>query len=111
MSVTHSAGRERKGTGKGPASVLARSEGRPRMVVARITPDLTNTAGFSVVDLGESARVSLMLTPEPRGAFADQANETLAAMAAVLQKTRQRMIVTSQTVFLRDSAHQPECER
>jgi enamine deaminase RidA (YjgF/YER057c/UK114 family) len=51
-----------------------------------------------------------MLNPQPGGTVRDQVEEVLSAMEAVLQKKPQKMIVTSQTVFLRDGSTQSECE-
>ena len=41
-------------------------------------------AQHSHVNLGNSARVTLMLTPDSRGTFREQGREVLSAMAAVL---------------------------
>jgi enamine deaminase RidA (YjgF/YER057c/UK114 family) len=62
------------------------------------------------VNLGKSSRVSLMLNPRPRGTLRDQVEEVLSAMEEVLQNKPQKMVVTSQTVFLRAGSNQAECE-
>jgi enamine deaminase RidA (YjgF/YER057c/UK114 family) len=68
--------------------------------------------GCSFVDLGDSTRVSFMLTPKGRGPFATQAAELLAIVTSVLRSHRdQPMTVTSQTVFLRDESDQEQCEK
>ncbi|MGH7971037.1 MAG: RidA family protein, partial [Limisphaerales bacterium] len=69
------------------------------------------TAGFSFVDLGESARLALMLTPQAKGSFAEQVETALETLDALLNKAERRMTVTSQTVFLRDAQTRGECEQ
>lgn len=66
---------------------------------------------YSTVNLDGPIRLSLMLIPQGRGAFADQARELLSALDHVLHQQPQPMTVTSQTVFLRDLADQAPCER
>ena len=83
----------------------------PRMVVAANGASCLETAGFSVVDLGDSARVALMLTPRGRGSFEEQAREIFSCLQAILEEQSRPMTVTSQTLFLRDPADQAECER
>jgi enamine deaminase RidA (YjgF/YER057c/UK114 family) len=68
-------------------------------------------ADFSRVDLGESVRMSLMLTPQSRGSLKEQVLEIISAMDAALAKVERRMVITFQTVFLRDPKHQKECEQ
>jgi enamine deaminase RidA (YjgF/YER057c/UK114 family) len=80
------------------------------LVCSETLSDAPKPTGYSVVDLGKSARLSLMLTPEARGNLRDQAEKTLAAIDAVVRKKPQKMTLTSQTVFLRDSSDQAECE-
>ena len=65
----------------------------------------------SFVDLGDSTRLALMITPTGRGAFRDQVAEALSALQEVLDRQPHRMVVTVQTVFLRDAADRDECER
>lgn len=110
MPVSHSGGRPEKLQPDGKAGILAAAGHRPRLVFSEAASEAATATGFSVVDLGKSARVSLMLTPEPRGSFRDQAERTLAAMDAVLAKTPRKMTVTSQTVFLRDASDRAGCE-
>jgi enamine deaminase RidA (YjgF/YER057c/UK114 family) len=52
-----------------------------------------------------------MLSPQGRGSFREQAEEILGELAEVIRRQPQPMTVTSQTVFLREAAHQAECER
>jgi enamine deaminase RidA (YjgF/YER057c/UK114 family) len=81
------------------------------MVIANAASDWTAGAEFSYVDLGDSARVALMIVPEGRGSFSEQLQEVLSQLLHVLEKQPQPMVVTVQTVFLRDAADEPECER
>ena len=52
-----------------------------------------------------------MITPQAKASFAEQVLETLTTLAGVLGKAEQPMVVTSQTVFLRDPGTQSECEQ
>jgi enamine deaminase RidA (YjgF/YER057c/UK114 family) len=111
MPVSHSGGYRREKLEPGSeAGVVAVAGKRPRLVSSEALSDESKAAGFSVVDLGNSARVSLMLTPEASGNFHDQAEKTLAAIDTVLSKKPQKTTLTSQTVFLRDGSKQAECE-
>jgi enamine deaminase RidA (YjgF/YER057c/UK114 family) len=76
---------------------------------SRFTP--ANTADCSFVDLGDSARLALVITPHGRGSGQEQAAEVLNRLQTVLKNLAQPMVVTVQTVFLRDAATQGECER
>jgi len=80
------------------------------MVMAEANSKLAEGAGCSHVDLGDSTRVALVITPRGRGAFCDQVHEVLSAMRAVLDKHPEPMAVTLQTVFLNDARQQAECE-
>jgi len=64
----------------------------------------------SFVDLGDSARMALMIVPVGRGSFREQATEAMSILRGILDRQSQRMIVTVQTVFLRDAGDQAECE-
>jgi enamine deaminase RidA (YjgF/YER057c/UK114 family) len=66
---------------------------------------------YSFVDLGDSARVAVLLAPHGRGSFAEQAREVMASLHEVLQSQSQPMAVTVQTVFLREAGDQTECAR
>jgi len=81
------------------------------MVMANGGPELGDGAQYSYVDLGDSARVALMIAPQGRGAFAEQVQEVLSRLAHVLEAQPQPMTITVQTVFLRDAGDQAECAR
>jgi enamine deaminase RidA (YjgF/YER057c/UK114 family) len=81
------------------------------MVMANAGSDLAEGAEYSYVDLGDSARVALVVTPQGRGAFAEQAQEVLALLQRAMAKQPQRMEITVQTVFLREAGDRAECER
>ncbi|MEI8044279.1 MAG: dioxygenase [Verrucomicrobiota bacterium] len=68
-------------------------------------------ADFSYVDLGDSARVALMINPRVRGSCAKQLGEILSRLAHVLEQQPQPMTITSQTVFLREAGDEAECAR
>jgi enamine deaminase RidA (YjgF/YER057c/UK114 family) len=92
------------------ASDLSCEPKAPRMVFASARERVEGMQ-YSFVDLGDSARVTLMLTPHGRGSFHEQTGEVLRHLAAVLEKQPVPMTVTVQTVFLRDEKDRPECER
>lgn len=52
-----------------------------------------------------------MLTPHGRGSLASQLAELLGKVTAVLKRHGGSMVVTSQTVFLRDASAQEQCEK
>ena len=81
------------------------------MVVSEAGSGLAAGAAHSHVNLGDSARVALMITPQGRGTFGEQAREVVSAMRTVLEKQPEPMVVTVQTVFLKDPRDQAECER
>jgi enamine deaminase RidA (YjgF/YER057c/UK114 family) len=81
------------------------------MVVSEFIPNLAEGAGWSCVDLGDSARLALMITPRGSGTVGEQAQEVLSVIRTVLAKQPQPMTVTVQTVFLKDARDQAECER
>jgi enamine deaminase RidA (YjgF/YER057c/UK114 family) len=80
------------------------------MVIAETSSDLAEGTGCSHVDLGDSTRVALMITPRGRVPFGEQAREVLLAMRTVLGKYPEPMAITVQTVFLKDARDQAECE-
>lgn len=84
---------------------------RPRMVTAGPGSSLAVGSGWSHVDLGDSTRLALMITPFGRGSFGDQAREVLLALQTVLAKYPEPMAITVQTVFLKDARDQAECEQ
>jgi enamine deaminase RidA (YjgF/YER057c/UK114 family) len=81
------------------------------MVISEAGSGLAAGAAHSYVNLGDSARVTLMITPQGRGTFCEQAREVVSAMRTVLEKQPEPMAVTVQTVFLKDPRDQAECER
>jgi enamine deaminase RidA (YjgF/YER057c/UK114 family) len=66
---------------------------------------------YSLVDLGDSTRLALILTPTGRGDFRKQAGEVFALGSSVLKAQPQPMVITFQTIFLRDGRDQKECEQ
>jgi enamine deaminase RidA (YjgF/YER057c/UK114 family) len=112
MAVSHSGEcQHEKIPQPSPADVLVDPIRFPRLVTTGPVVTPANTADFSRVDLGESVRVSLMLTPQGRGPLKEQVLEILSAIDAALAKAGHRMVVTFQTVFLRDPACLKECEQ
>ena len=109
MSVSHPGERRRQKLSIEGGGVAVAGQ-QSRLVFSEAVSEAFKTTGYSLVDLGKSARVSLMLTPEARGDFRQQADKALAAMEAILQKAPHKMAVTSQTVFLRDGSDQAACE-
>lgn len=83
----------------------------PRMVVLQSGSNSPEAAEFSFVNLGDSVRISLMLTPRGRGSLGEQVREILSNLRTVLQKQPRPMTVTFQTLFLRDLADLPKCEQ
>ena len=81
------------------------------MVISEPGTNLTDGASLSRVDLGDSVRLALMITPDGRDDVGEQVQEVLSAIRTVLDKQPQPMAVTVQTVFLRDARDQGECER
>jgi enamine deaminase RidA (YjgF/YER057c/UK114 family) len=92
------------------ADLLLAANRESQMVRPAATRNPSGAPEFSFVDLGDSVRLALMLEPESRGSFLEQARELLARMRASLQLQPQPMTVTLQTVFLRDSRDQAQCE-
>ena len=81
------------------------------MVISEPGTNLTEGASFSLVDLGDSVRLALMVTPHGRDDVPQQVQEVLSGIRTVLEKQPQPMTVTVQTVFLRDARDQGDCER
>jgi len=109
MCATLSAARRRervakpsRGNGPRPPST---------MVISEPGTNLTEGASFSLVDLGDSVRLALMVTPRGRSDVPQQVQEALSAIRTVLEKQPQPMTVTVQTVFLRDARDQVDCAR
>jgi len=61
------------------------------------------------MNLGDSARVAAMITPQGRGTFGEQAREVLSVLRTILAKQPEPMVVTVQTVFLQDPRDRAEC--
>jgi enamine deaminase RidA (YjgF/YER057c/UK114 family) len=81
-----------------------------RQVAAEVeTP--SSIVRHAIVQHGEITRLMLMVTPEGHGSFTDQANETLDAIRATLDKAPVPQDPIVQTVFLKDAADQSACER
>lgn len=81
------------------------------MVLSERGTNLAEGAGCSCVDLGDSIRVALMITPRGSDKVSDQIREVLSVIGTYLEKQPQSMVVTVQTVFLKDARDQAECER
>ena len=62
------------------------------------------------MELGDYARLALMITPQGSGQLRDQIQEALSVVRSVLGKQPQPMAVTVQTVFLKDARDQAACE-
>ena len=80
------------------------------MVISEPALNLADGAGFSCVDLGDSVRLALMITPRSSGDIRKQVREVLSVIRAALDKQPQPMVVTVQTVFLKDARDRSECE-
>jgi enamine deaminase RidA (YjgF/YER057c/UK114 family) len=81
------------------------------MVLANSRSDSGAGAEHSYVDLGDSARVALMINPQGRGPLVEQVQEALTRLVHVLEQQPQPMAITMQTVFLREPGDQSECAR
>jgi enamine deaminase RidA (YjgF/YER057c/UK114 family) len=102
----------REDVSNGPRSGVSPLAAPPQaMVVAETIRDSSAPAAYSFVSLGDSTRVSFMLTPALGGSFAEQAREILSTMQQVLQKLPCPAAVTSQTVFLRSASDEAQCEQ
>ena len=81
------------------------------MVISEPRLNLADGAGCSSVDLGDSLRLALMITPRSSGNLREQVREVLSVIRTALDKQPQPMVVTVQTVFLKDARDRAECER
>ena len=79
------------------------------MVAAGASPTSNVDALHSCVDLGDSTRLALMITPQGPGGFRDQAPEALSALRAMLDRHPESMAATVLTVFLKDPGDQTAC--
>jgi enamine deaminase RidA (YjgF/YER057c/UK114 family) len=68
-------------------------------------------ARVSLVNLGDSLRLTVFLVPQKGGSFLEQAIEVLSTLDQILAKQPMPMTVTTQTVFVRNKGDQHECER
>lgn len=76
--------------------------------VGRVFPShLIGEQHHTVVDLGNVKRVAMMVTPEGGGDFRDEAWEAVSTIRAILRQQVKPMVVTMQTVFIRDRADVP----
>lgn len=112
MSASVSGARQREGVVKRlRRGVVPQTASQPPYFLSGNHNGASDPPGCSFVDLGDSTRVSFMLTPNGRGPFATQAAELLATVTSVLRSHQdQPMVVTSQTVFLREESQQEQCE-
>jgi len=79
------------------------------MVAAGASTASTVEALHSCVDLGDSTRLALMITPQAAGRFRDQAREALSALRSMLDRHPESMAATVLTVFLKDPGDQAGC--
>ena len=66
---------------------------------------------YAVIEMGKVTRLALMITPVGRGPVHMQLGEALRSLRTVLEKQREKMNVTVQTVFLKDANDQTLCEQ
>ena len=78
------------------------------MVISEPGPNLAEGAGCSSVDLGDSFRLALMITPRGSDKVSAQIQEVLSVIRTALEKQPRPMAVTVQTVFLKDARDQAE---
>jgi enamine deaminase RidA (YjgF/YER057c/UK114 family) len=94
-----------------PGRVLLATPGRSGATAAKAGPNFSHGEECCAVDLGDSARLALMVTPESRGEFREQAEEVFSAAHSILQRQVPPMTITLQTIFLREASDRQECER
>jgi len=66
---------------------------------------------YAVIEMGKVTRFALMVTPISRGPVYMQLGEALRSLRSVLDKQREKINVTVQTVFLKDANDQILCEQ
>ncbi len=81
------------------------------MVATEPPSNLAEGAGCSYVDLGDSVRLALMITPRGSGKVREQIREVFSVIRRILEKQPQPMAVTFQTVFLKNARDRTECAR
>jgi enamine deaminase RidA (YjgF/YER057c/UK114 family) len=112
MSATVLGARQgEKGANRLGRSVLPAASRRSSLVTAASAPNSVAWADYSFVNLGDSTRIALMLAPKGRGPLAEQVQEVLSALQSVMAQQPQPMVITIQTVFLREASDQADCER
>jgi hypothetical protein len=76
-------------------------------------PGSTTSEGarVSLVNLGDSLRLTVFLVPQKGGSFLEQAIEVLTTLRQILAKQPMPMTVTTQTVFVRNETDRQECEQ
>lgn len=79
--------------------------------VPDVPPCLLSRQQHSVVAAEKVRRLALMVTPEPRGEFLDQAWEAMSTVRAILRQQGEPMAVTTQTIYMRDTANAPALRR
>ena len=109
MSATLPAARSRARVVKPPPGRSVRPS--PPIVVTESASSLVEGASCSYVDLGDSVRLALVITPRGSGKVREQVCQVWSAVRAVLERQPQPMVVTVQTVFLRDARDRSECEQ
>ena len=63
----------------------------------------------AVVELGNMARLAVMIEPGLRGSFRRQAEELIAQLMCIVRLHRMTLTATTMMVFLRDGADEAEC--
>lgn len=82
------------------------------MSLSPVLPALSANGRFhSIFRLGDVVRVALAVTPQAKGDLLEQVAEVVAALRSVLRWNEWPLFLTTQTVFLRDAADQPACEK
>lgn len=92
-----------------------RSDGARRQEGAgeafELPPHLLGYQHHTVIGYDGLRRLALMVTPEGRGGFRDQAWEALSTLRAILMQQPEPMAVTMQTVFVDDAANVPAAQK
>jgi enamine deaminase RidA (YjgF/YER057c/UK114 family) len=76
-----------------------------------LPPHLLGYQHHTVIGYDGLTRLALMVTPEGRGGFRDQAWEALSTLRAILMQQSEPMAVTMQTVFVDDAANVPAAQK
>ncbi len=63
----------------------------------------------AVLELGNMARLALMIEPGLRGSFRRQAEELMAQLMCIVRRHQMTLTATTMMVFLRDGADEQEC--